>query len=134
MEYDEKVLQEFKDAVMDYMYHRFPAENIADVVPTFERIAGSLPVLKAMQSMEQDGYAYLRRAMHLLLDEEELLIKRGGEIHFFGGDSLDSMFNQITGGETDPESEDYTKIPSHLGYGTPVDNSLIWANHDPEDR
>lgn len=137
MEYNKNILEEVKEAIKDYMLHRFPAKTLAHVVPSFRTIVESPQVYVATLLLGNEREHYIRRGINDLLDEEFLLIKRRGELHSFqGGDkALDAMFAKINEGEILPSKQiDYVHIPSHLGFGTNVDDSLIWADYDPDDR
>ena len=137
MEYNKETLNQVKEAIQYYMLHRFPAKTIAHVVPNFQTIADSPQVTTATLALGNEREHYVRKGIHELVDEQFLLIKKRGEIHSFqGGEkALDSMFLKMNGNEvTSSTKVDYVHLPSHLGFGTGVDASLIWADYDPDDR
>ncbi|VVB77809.1 Uncharacterised protein [uncultured archaeon] len=137
MEYNKNTLQQVKEAIKDYMLHRFPAKTIAHVVPNFQTIAESQQVAAASLALANDREHYIRKGIHELVDEQFLLIKKRGELHSFqGGEkALDSMFSKMNRNDVTSSAEvDYAYLPSHLGFGTDVDSSLIWADYDPDDQ
>ncbi len=137
MKYNRDTLEQVKEAIKDYMLHRFPVRTLADAIPTFKTIAESQQVSVATLSLGREREHYLRKGIHELLDEQFLLIKKRGEVNIFnGGDrALDTMFSKMDGNETTPSDEvDYIHLPLHLGFATDFDASLIWACYDLEDR
>lgn len=132
MEYNQDTLHQVKEAIKDYMLHRFPSKTLADLVPNFRTISESPQVSVATLSLGDERDHYVRKGIHELVDEQFLLIKKRGELHSFqGGDNaLDAMFTKMNGEEVSSSNDiDYVHIPSHLGFGTGVDASLIWAGY-----
>ncbi len=137
MDYNRDTLQQVKEAIKDYMTHRFPVKSLTDVVPSFKILAESQQVSAATLSLGNEREHYLRRGIHELLDEGFLLIRRSGEVHAFLGDdrALDVMFLKMNGIEIPLlDKVDYLHLPPHLGFATCVDDSLIWTNYDSDDR
>ena len=127
MEFDDRYLVLMKGSVMRYMLGRFPIANINHIVPRYETIRNSEPVSKMILALKlgEDGGHYLRESLKLLTDEENLVVCKSGTINSFSGEGgLESMFDSIADGN----NVDCVSIGSHLGYATPYDISLIFAD------
>lgn len=123
MKYQTKYLLATKKAVMDYMHRRFWDDeyvNLVNTVPTFEVIASSRQVREVMVRIGDDSRKYLRRSLKELVNRGRLLTGQAGAVVSL--ESEDALQDTAFGDNTNTLD---ISIPSHAGYKTPVDVSLM---------